>query len=128
MEESVGNDIFIGKVASHGAVALIDLTKVAVRELTFEWLHAQTLLFTSTLVQLLQPHTAVVGVLSERCPEAIAAVLSIWRIGSIYLPLNVTNQRRARFCARRCCSSALFVHMEGRPSARWDSGTQARRS
>eukprot|EP00966_Prymnesium_polylepis_P176195 4078446-Prymnesium_polylepis.1 len=79
--------ILDGHIEAGDELALIDLTSSRPIELSFSWLHTHAASLAASLAPLLEP-SAVVGLLSERCAEHIAAVLAIWRAGSVYLPLD----------------------------------------
>jgi non-ribosomal peptide synthetase component F len=110
-------EILFGRVGVSDSTALIDLTQVPIRRLSFAWLDSQAASLAASLEPLIHACTAV-GLLSRRSAEAVAGMLAIWRLGAIYLPLDVDSPLEClRFLIEDSCPEALLAQAGVVPDA-----------
>ena len=96
MADSIESAILAGELPPpSGAPALIDATQpdAKPRTLSFAWLAEHVALLAEALRRTNVLGRQVVGLLSERSAEQVAGIFAVWRVGAVYLPLDLGYPR-----------------------------------
>ena len=92
--------ILHGAIERSEGIALVDLSASGHRQLSFLWLSKHVdLLETALVTNEAAKHvtdgapncSTAVALIAPRCAESVAALLAIWRVGGIYLPLDIES-------------------------------------